>query len=120
MVAKFDEMLARVATATFATINQLVSDHEPVETLDIMETLVLCPEELCLGPVRLTASNIVGLAPPTASDFSIWTSGDLEKGTRFVPWKGTVRSDKLPVHEKLPEFDVSLVKNHFMSLNSLS
>ena len=39
--------------------------------------------------------------------FSIWTSGDLEKGTRFVPWKGTVRSDTLPVHDKLPEFDVS-------------
>ena len=72
-----------------------------------METLVLCPEELCLGPVRLTASGIVGLTPAT-SDFSIWTSGDVEKGTRFVPWKGTVRSDKLPVHDKLPEFDVSL------------
>ena len=71
-----------------------------------METLVLCPEELCLGPVRLTASGIVGLTP-TTSDFSIWTSGDVEKGTRFVPWKGTVRSDKLPVHDKLPEFDVS-------------
>ena len=71
-----------------------------------METLVLCPEELCLGPMRLTASGIVGLTP-SASDFSIWTSGDLEKGTRFVPWKGTVRSDTLPVHDKLPEFDVS-------------
>ena len=77
-----------------------------------METLVLCPEELCLGPVRLTASGIVGLTP-TTSDFSIWTSGDVEKGTRFVPWKGTVRSDKLPVHDKLPEFDVSFF---FLSL----
>ena len=67
---------------------------------------MLCPEELCLGPMRLTASGIVGLTP-SASDFSIWTSGDLEKGTRFVPWKGTVRSDTLPVHDKLPEFDVS-------------
>lgn len=71
-----------------------------------METLVLCPEELCLAPVRLTASGIVGFTS-TTSDFSIWTSGDLEKGTRFVPWKGTVRSDKLPVHDKLPDFDVS-------------
>lgn len=67
---------------------------------------MLCPEELCLGPMRLTATGIVGLTP-SSSDFSIWTSGDLEKGTRFVPWKGTVRSDKLPVHDKLPEFDVS-------------
>ena len=33
-----------------------------------METLVLCPEELCLGPMRLTASGIVGLTP-SASDF---------------------------------------------------
>jgi hypothetical protein len=74
-----------------------------------METLVLCPEELCLGPVRLTASGIVGLTMPATSDFSIWTSGDVEKGTRFVPWKGTVRSDKLPVHDKLPEFDVSFL-----------
>ena len=91
---------------------------------------MLCPEELCLGPMRLTASGIVGLTP-SASDFrcvfllskksdfayllskkflfSIWTSGDLEKGTRFVPWKGTVRSDTLPVHDKLPEFDVSTI-----------
>ena len=73
-----------------------------------METLVLCPEELCLGPGRLTVpSGLMGLSPAFASDFSIWTSGDLEKGTRFLPWKGTVRSDKLPVHDKLPEFDVS-------------
>ena len=73
-----------------------------------METLVLCPEELCLGPGRLTPSGIMGLSPSFASEFSIWSSGDLEKGTRFLPWKGTVRSDKLPVHDKLPEFDVSL------------
>ena len=73
-----------------------------------METLVLCPEELCLGPGRLTPSGLMGLSPAFASEFSIWTSGDLEKGTRFLPWKGTVRSDKLPVHDKLPEFDVSM------------
>lgn len=71
-----------------------------------METLVLCPEELCLGPGRLTPSSLIGLGPAFASEFSIWTSGDLEKGTRFLPWKGTVRSDKLPVHDKLPEFDI--------------
>ena len=82
-----------------------------------METLVLCPEELCLGPVRLTASGIVGLTMPATSDFSIWTSGDVEKGTRFVPWKGTVRSDKLPVHDKLPEFDVSFLQTiYFLAL----
>ena len=75
-----------------------------------METLVLCPEELCLGPARLTPSSLMGLSPTFASEFSIWTSGDLEKGTRFLPWKGTVRSDKLPVHDKLPEFDVSVNK----------
>ena len=78
---------------------------------------MLCPEELCLGPVRLTASGIVGLTMPATSDFSIWTSGDVEKGTRFVPWKGTVRSDKLPVHDKLPEFDVSFLQNiYFLAL----
>ena len=76
---------------------------------------MLCPEELCLGPVRLTASGIVGLTMPATSDFSIWTSGDVEKGTRFVPWKGTVRSDKLPVHDKLPEFDVSLFSHYLFS-----
>ena len=83
-----------------------------------METLVLCPEELCLGPARLTPSSLMGLSPTCASEFSIWTSGDLEKGTRFLPWKGTVRSDKLPVHDKLPEFDVSVnktkIKNHLI------
>jgi hypothetical protein len=72
-----------------------------------METLVLCPEELCLGPTRLTASGLVGLSP-VASDFSIWTNCDVEKGARFLPWKGTVRGDKLPVYDKLNEFDVSV------------
>ncbi len=69
-----------------------------------MEALVLCPEELCLGPVRL--SPLLGISPPPA-ELSIWTSDSLEKGSRFLPWKGTVRSDKLPVFEKLAEFDVS-------------
>ena len=69
-----------------------------------MESLVVCPEELCLGPVRLTP--LLGLSPPPA-DLSIWTNENIEKGARFLPWKGTVRSDKLPVFEKLPEFDVS-------------
>ena len=77
-----------------------------------METLVLCPEELCLGPSRVQMPPPVPGFPMLTgqaggSDYSIWTTGDLEKGTRFLPWKGTVRSDKLPVHDKLPEFDVS-------------
>ena len=86
-----------------------------------METLVLCPEELCLGPIRLTASGIVGLSP-VASDFSIWTNTDVEKGSRFLPWKGTVRGDKLPVYDKLSEYDVSksFFEIWFLNLNSIS
>jgi hypothetical protein len=81
-----------------------------------MESLVLCPEELCLGPVRLSGENSSsdgqpggGLANPGLSpaDLTIWTTDHVEKGTRFLPWKGTVRSDKLRVYDKLPEFDVS-------------
>ena len=72
-----------------------------------MESLVLCPEELCLGPVPGGSSaNTIGISPPPA-DLSIWSSESVEKGTRFLPWKGTVRSDSLPVFDKLPEFDVS-------------
>ncbi len=63
-----------------------------------MEALVLCPEELCLGPAA---------APGAGENLSIWTNESVEKGTRFLPWKGTVRSDKLPLFDKLPEFDVS-------------
>lgn len=70
-----------------------------------MESLVLCPEELCLGPVRLTAP-LLGVSPPPAN-LSIWTGDAVDKGARFLPWKGTVRSDKLPIFDKLPEFDVS-------------
>ena len=80
-----------------------------------METLVLCPEELCLGPAKPVAppaGPFAGLTPITTCNYSIWTSGDLEKGTRFLPWKGTVRSDKLPVHDKLPEFDVSPINTN--------
>ncbi len=85
-----------------------------------MESLVLCPEELCLGPAtRLpaaaaaaapaaAAAALLGVSPPPCgADLSIWTAESVEKGTRFLPWKGTVRSDKLPLFEKLPEFDVS-------------
>ncbi len=77
----------------------------------VMESLVLCPEELCLGPVRSPLatpmpSMLLGVSP--ATDLTICTVESLEKGTRFLPWKGTVRSDKLPVFDKLPEFDVSV------------
>lgn len=75
-----------------------------------MEALVLCPEELCLGPVLGSASAaseaLLGVSPAPA-DLSLFTTETVEKGTRFLPWKGTVRSDKLPVFDKLPEFDVS-------------
>lgn len=72
-----------------------------------MEAQVLCPEELCLGPVRPIAP-ILGLSMSMQqADLTIWTTETIDKGTRFLPWKGTLRSDKLPVFEKLPEFDVS-------------
>jgi len=77
-----------------------------------METLVLCPEELCLGPIRLTASGIVGLSP-VASDFSIWTNTDVEKGTRFLPWKGTVRGKVLQGKELVFPFWLRFLGLHF-------
>ena len=73
-----------------------------------MESLVLCPEELCLGP----AVSRVQVGVDTSAEFSIWTNEAVEKGTRFLPWKGTVRSDKLAVYNKLPEFDVSVVAKY--------
>ncbi len=118
---------------------RIFPDKLVVETLDFfprdMESLVLCPEELCLGPAAqlpvspaaaaaaaaaaagggsltpaAAAAALLGVSPPPcgSADLSIWTADEaVEKGTRFLPWKGTVRSDKLPVFEKLPEFDVS-------------
>ena len=78
-----------------------------------MESLVLCPEELCLGPAAAAATGgapgltaPLGVSPAPAADLSICANEALEKGTKFLPWKGTVRSDKLPVFERLPEFDV--------------
>eukprot|EP00095_Tigriopus_kingsejongensis_P006908 maker-scaffold126_size328755-snap-gene-2.11 protein:Tk06908 transcript:maker-scaffold126_size328755-snap-gene-2.11-mRNA-1 annotation:"zinc finger protein" len=68
-----------------------------------MESLVLCPEELSLAPV--ISNLLVGVSPPPA-DLTIWSIESLEKGNKFLPWKGTVRSDKLPVFDKLPEFDI--------------
>lgn len=64
---------------------------------------MLCPEELSLAPVVTNAA--VGISPPPA-DLTIWSIEKLQKGNKFLPWKGTVRSDKLPVFDKLPEFDV--------------
>ena len=80
-----------------------------------MESLVLCPEELCLGP----AASRVQVGVDTSAEFSIWTNEAVEKGARFLPWKGTVRSDKLAVYNKLPNFDVSprakFTQTRFMS-----
>ena len=65
---------------------------------------MLCPEELCVGP----AAARVAVGVEASAELSVWTVEAAEKGARFLPWKGTVRSDKLAVYNKLPEFDVSL------------
>jgi hypothetical protein len=80
-----------------------------------MESLVLCPEELCLGPsgcLRLV-SPLLGLSPTSPADLTIWTADSVDKGTRFLPWKGTSGGDKLPVFNKLPDFDVSTNSKSF-------
>ena len=51
--------------------------------------------------------NVFSEGVDTSAEFSMWTNEAVEKGTRFLPWKGTVRSDKLAVYNKLPDFDVS-------------
>jgi len=66
---------------------------------------VLCPEELCLAPVKVMAA--FGVSPPADGNLSVCAAEDVDKGARFLPWKGTVRSDKLAVFDKLPHFDVS-------------
>ena len=80
-----------------------------------MESLVLCPEELCVGP----AAARVALGVEASAELSVWTVEAAEKGARFLPWKGTVRSDKLAVYNKLPEFDVSLPCNYRAEKESL-
>lgn len=66
-----------------------------------METCVLIPTEFSL---ILTTS-------PTAkkpyNGASVWSNQRIPRGTRFLPFQGTVRLDKLDIYSNLEDTDVS-------------
>lgn len=61
-----------------------------------METCVLIPQELILGP---SSSNEAVLA--------VRTSQRLERSSRLLPFQGTVRTDKIELIDKIDDEDVS-------------
>ena len=71
-------------------------------TLQVMETVVLCPPQFSLGPP----------SPPSSSpslplhNLSLWTTACVEKGEQFQPWRGSVKAEVLPPFPQLPQFDL--------------
>lgn len=65
-----------------------------------METLVLIPQELSLA-LR------PGGARGREASVSVWSSVEVQKGTLFYPFQGTIRIDKLHVYTYVQDHDVS-------------
>ena len=65
-----------------------------------METVVLCPADFSLCPATISH----GILP--CRELSVWTSTEVDKGTQFLPWKGSVKAEILPPFLRLPEYDL--------------
>lgn len=84
-----------------------------------METFVLIPKELSLvisdraTSTTTTDSTTSGDRPPTKEvTAAVWSNSRISRGTRFLPFQGTVRLDKLEVFGTLDQKDVSVF--HFL------
>jgi len=71
-----------------------------------METLVLMPMEFGLAPL-LTAQGAVGRLAVHSEQYVV-------KGTRFLPFEGTVRFARFHLEPFLPQHDVSSVMFHHL------
>jgi hypothetical protein len=74
------------------------------DILDAMETLVLMPTEFGLAPTPKSGPVPQGGDAPR---LAVYTEQHVTKGTRFLPFEGTVRLGRLQVEPFLPEHDVS-------------
>lgn len=70
-----------------------------------METVVLCPADLCLRAAA-PGPHPSAPGPHPGRDLSVWTAAEVEKGTTFLPWKGSVKAEVLPPFLRLPEYDL--------------
>ena len=66
-----------------------------------METVVLCPADFRLQPASIQPPH--DLVP---RELSVWTASEVEKGSTFLPWRGSVKSEVLPPFLRLPEYDL--------------
>ncbi|KAH7944849.1 hypothetical protein HPB49_001270 [Dermacentor silvarum] len=78
-----------------------------------METFVLIPKELSLvisdraTSTTTTDSTTSGDRPPTKEvTAAVWSNSRISRGTRFLPFQGTVRLDKLEVFGTLDQKDM--------------
>lgn len=66
-----------------------------------METCVLIPTEFSL---------VLTTSPTSKKPYngaSVWSNQRIPRGTRFLPFQGTVRLDKLDIYSNLEDTDVS-------------
>ncbi|XP_077483636.1 uncharacterized protein LOC144093804 isoform X2 [Amblyomma americanum] len=73
-----------------------------------METFVLIPKELSLVLSDRTASTTTDSSTTSAKEVTaaVWSNSRISRGTRFLPFQGTVRLDKLEVFGTLDQKDI--------------
>ncbi|KAH9368788.1 hypothetical protein HPB48_012433 [Haemaphysalis longicornis] len=81
-----------------------------------METFVLIPKELSLVLSDRPASTTTDDAtthdhhrPAREVTAAVWSNSRISRGTRFLPFQGTVRLDKLDIFGTLDRQDVSVL-----------
>lgn len=90
-----------VKYTTIKVSNLQFASHKSLCTQDKMETLVLMPMEFGLAPLLTAQGEVRRLA--------VHSEQYVVKGTRFLPFEGTVRFARFHLEPFLPQHDVSSV-----------
>ena len=67
---------------------------------------MLCPVDFSLGPASRHDGGSLTDIFYGGRELSLYTAVEVEKGSQFLPWRGSVRSEVLPPFLRLPEWDL--------------
>ena len=67
---------------------------------------MLCPVDFSLGPASRHEGGSLTDIFYGGRELSLYTAVEVEKGSQFLPWRGSVRSEVLPPFLRLPEWDL--------------
>ena len=72
-----------------------------------IETLVLIPTEFCLAPTQIQYENSLNKDEEKIQLIAVHSEQYIAKGTRFLPFQGTVQMGRFPMEPFLSEHNVS-------------